>query len=292
MSALVQPAEPRNLAVDGLNVHYVQAGQGPVVLLVHGLGSSLATWASNIAPLADAGFTVLALDLPGHGDSDRPRDRSYDPHSAAELLHHFVTELSIERVSLVGSSAGGLISALMTLEHPDKVERLVMVASGWLSRQVSWFIRLVALPVVGELVYLPWLHYHVGLSTRVFYEPPPLADELLAEMRRVRGLPGSGRALLRSVRSSIGCLGRTPQRRMVERLKDSPVPLLTVWGSEDPVIPSCQAETMRRELPHSEVCVIPRCGHWPQMEKDGEFNRLVSEFLRDGPARDPGDSQG
>lgn len=288
MSALVQRAEPRHLAVDGLNVHYVQAGQGPVVLLVHGLGSSLVTWAGNVAPLADAGFTVLALDLPGHGDSDRPGNHGYDPHSAATLLHDFMAELSIDRASLVGSSAGGLVSALVALEHPEKVERLVMVASGWVNRQVSWFIRLVGLPGVGELVYLPWLHYQVGLSTRVFHEPLPLMDDLLSEVRRVRGLPGSARALLKSIRSSIGYLDRGPQRRMVERLKDSPAPLLTVWGREDPVVPWGQAETMARELPGSMACVMPQCGHWPQMEKADDFNRLVSEFLKGGP----GDSQG
>ena len=288
----MQPAEPKSITVRGLNVRYVREGQGPAVLLVHGLGSSLATWHRNIVPLAEAGFTVLALDLPGQGDSDRPPDLNYDPVSGARLLNDFINELGVDRVSLVGNSAGGLISSLMTLEYPDKVEHLVLVASGGLGKHVSWLMRLISLPVVGELLYRPWLHYQVGLTRRVFHRPPPLLEDLLAEQRRVRGLPGSSRASLRSIRSSIDHLGRKHQRYVIERLKDSPVPLLTIWGRDDVVVPWSQAETIRKELPRSLVHVIPQCGHWPQMEKADEFNRLVSEFLKTFPVDGLGDPTG
>ena len=97
----------KNIVLTGVNVRYVQAGQGPVVLLPHGPGASLVTWSQNIEPLAEAGFAVLALDLPGHGDSDKPGHLSYDPISGAHLLHDFYRALSVERLSLLGSSAGG-----------------------------------------------------------------------------------------------------------------------------------------------------------------------------------------
>ena len=286
----MQRAEHKNISIRGVNVRYVQAGQGPVVLLVHGLGASLITWCRNIDPLAEAGFTVLAPDLPGHGDSDKPGHLSYDPVSGARLVNEFISALGVDRVSLVGNSAGGLIVGLMALDYPEKVDRLVLVASGGLGKRVSWFLRLVSLPMLGDLLYQPWLHRNLGVAKRIFYRPPPFLDEVLLEMHRVRSLPGSRRAALRSIRSSINYFGLCSQSYIVDRLKKSTVPLMTVWGEKDIVIPLSQAEIIRRELPHSVVHTIPDCGHWPHMEKADEFNSIVTEFLRGAPVGGSGTS--
>ena len=140
-------AEHKYISVSGINLHYVGAGQGPVVLLLHGLGTSWVTWQRNIEPLADAGFTVLAPDLPGHGDSDKPEGWSYDPLSCARLVYDFARALGAERFSLVGNSAGGLMAALLALEHPEHVEHLVLVASGGLTKRARLFLEAVSLPV-------------------------------------------------------------------------------------------------------------------------------------------------
>jgi 4,5:9,10-diseco-3-hydroxy-5,9,17-trioxoandrosta-1(10),2-diene-4-oate hydrolase len=272
-------AEHKSLVLGKLNVHYVQAGQGPVVLLLHGLGTSLVTWSRNIEPLAAAGFTVLAPDLPGHGDSDKPAHLSYDPVDGARLIHQFLQSLGVERVSLVGNSAGGLVVGLFALSHPEKVDRLVLVASGGLGRRVSWFLRVFSLPVLGELLYQPQLQ-NVDISKRIFYQAPPFLDEIMAEMYRVRALPGVRRAGLRAIRSSINFLGLRQNRYILPRLKQSPVPLLTVWGREDNIIPVSHARLVRQELPHSVVRIMPQCGHWPHMEKAEQFNDLLIRFLR------------
>ena len=217
-------AQHKNIVLNGVNVRYVQAGQGPVVLMLHGLGASMVTWSRNIEPLAEAGFTVLALDLPGHGDSDKPDHLSYDPVSGAQLLYDFARALDVERLSLVGSSAGGLMVGLLTLDHPEIVDRLVLVGSGGLGKRVSWFLRFISLPVVGDLFYQPWIHQRMGVTKRIFYKPPSFVDEVLSELHRVRSLPGSRRAALRSIRSSVNYFGLRRHRYIVDRLKESPVP--------------------------------------------------------------------
>ena len=250
------------------------------MLMLHGLGASSVTWSRNIEPLAEAGFTVLALDLPGHGDSDKPDHLSYDPVSGAQLLYDFARALGVERLSLVGSSAGGLMVGLFALEHPEIVERLVLVGSGGLGRRVSWFLRFIFLPVLGDLLYQPWIHYRIGVTKRIFYTLPPFVDEVLSELHRVRSLPGSRRAALCAIRSSINYFGLKRHRYIVDRLKESPVPLLTVWGEKDIIIPVSHADMIRRELPNSTVHTMPECGHWPHMEKPDEFNHLLPTFLR------------
>ena len=271
--------EHRTVTLDGVDIHYVQAGEGPVVLLLHGVGTSVVTWCRNIQPLADAGFTVLALDLPGHGDSDKPRHLTYDPAAGASLVGQFLTALNVDRASLVGNSAGGLVAVLFTLDHPQKINRLVLVAPGGLGRQVSWFLRLISVPIVGEVIYQPWLLRLMGVSRRLFYRPTLFPTEVLTEIDRVRALPGSTRATLCSVRSSVNYRGLRKQMLVLHRLQQLTAPLLTIWGENDRMIPVSHAGSVRERVAQGIVRTMPQCGHWPQMEKADEFNVLVTRFL-------------
>ena len=141
----------------GINVRYLEAGEGPAVLLVHGLATSKVTWYCNIDALVSGGYRVLALDLPGHGDSDKPKDLKYEPAGAVELIRQFLVELELDRVSLVGNSAGGLLVGLFSLAYPQQVEKLVLVAPGGLGRHVTWLLRFLSVPMLGELFYQPRL---------------------------------------------------------------------------------------------------------------------------------------
>ena len=282
---LMQQAEYKTADVWGLNIRYVEAGDGPVVLLLHGLADSLLSWYCNIDYLADAGYRVIAPDMPGSGESDKPSHLEYDPDSAAEFVYDFTQELGIEKLSLVGSSAGGLVAALFSLEHPDMVEKMVLVGSGGFGRRVSWLLRLLSVPVLGDLMYQPWLNRKMGVTKRLFHRTPDILEELLPEMDRLKALPGARAVLLRSIRSSITLRGLRQQEYIIERLKSSKVPLMTVWGADDRIIPVAHAEEVRRELPGSIIHIIPECGHWPQMEKPGLFNPMLTDFLKGGPAQ-------
>ena len=273
--------EHKRVNLAGVNVHYAQAGEGPVVLLVHGLGTSSVTWGHNIEPLAAAGYTVLAPDLPGYGDSDKPRWLSYSPEAGARLIHDFLDALGVDRVSLVGNSAGGLISGLFALDHPLRVERLVLVASGGLGRDVSWALRILSVPVLGELIYQPMLLRMLGVGNRLFYRPPAFPEGFLPGPERLD--PESRRATIKAVRSGITLFGQKKRCRIIDRLAGLAVPIMTVWGTEDRYIPVSHAHLMSRVLPRSEVRTITECGHWPHMERADEFNALLIRFLESGP---------
>ena len=271
-----------------MNVHYVQAGSGPVVVLVHGVGASQVAWRSNIAPLADAGFTVVALDLPGHGDSDKPKNIEYDPIAAVRFIAHFLDALKVDRASVMGNSGGGLIAASFALEYPDRTDRLILVAPGGLAQDVSLFLRLLSVPVVGEIIYNPWVHNTVGMSKQLFYDPQAFPKDVLEELDRVQSMPGATRAALRSIRSSIDYRGMMDRRLVTKRLDSLGVPLLTVWGENDQLIPVSHVQAVRDAVPHGLVRTLPKCGHWPQMEKAAEFNPLVIEFLKGSFDKHPG----
>ena len=163
-----------------------------------------------------------------------------------------------------------------------------MVASGHVGKRVSGFLRIVSMPVLGDLLYRSWLHQKLVLNKRIFYRSPSCFDQVMLEVRRIRRLPGARRAALRSIRSNVNYFGSKTQREIVDRLKDSPVPLMTIWGEKDIVVPYSQSDFIRRELPNSVVQIIPACGHWPHMEKPDEFNSLVIGFLKNAIPGFPG----
>ena len=274
--------EHKTIALSGVKVHYVEAGQGPVVLLLHGLGSSLDTWWRNVEPLADAGFTVLAPDLPGHGDSEKPDALDYGPRTAVDFTGQFLSALGVERASLVGNSAGGLVAALFALENPEKTCRLALVAPGGIGRQVSWVLRLMSLPGLGEFLFQRWIYSLMGINKRVFHEPSSIPAEVLAEMARVQFLPGSTSSTLHSIRSSINILGLRRRWRVLDRLPQVSSPLMCLWGEDDIIIPVSHAGWIKEAIPQCLVRTFPQCGHWPHMEKAGEFNALLTLFLQGG----------
>ena len=296
----MQRAEHKDINVWGVNVRYIEAEEGPVVLLLHGLGSSLITWYCSVDPLAEVGFRVIALDLPGYGDSDKPGHLDYDAESAARFLFDFTEKLGIERLSVVGSSAGGLIVGVFALEYPERVEKLATVGSGGLGRRVSWVLRLMTLPGVEEIIYHPRFNDQSGISRRIFYRPPDFLDEILPELMWVRHLPGARSAMLRSLRSGVNFFGLRPQSNILPKLRQSAIPMVLVWGENDPVIPISVAEEARNALPKGTVFTVPECGHWPHMEKADLFNGILTGFLKEdvpdglttkGPAQGPAPSQ-
>ena len=278
-TALMQRAQIKDVRVDGVDISYAVAGEGPAVLLVHGLASSKITWYCNMDALADAGFKAIAIDLPGYGDSELADHLGYAPEAAAHFLAGFAAELGVERFSVVGNSAGGLIAGVTALEYPDRVEKVVLVAAAGLGRRLSWPLRIISVPVLGELIYKPHLISKAAMVKRIFFRPPAILDDILPEMFRVRCLPHAPQVMLRSVRSGVNLLGLRRKHHIADRLRHLRAPLLAVWGEEDLVIPPIKAEDVKRVLPRSTVHVLPECGHWPHMEKPEEFNRILTDFL-------------
>ncbi|MDA0987895.1 MAG: alpha/beta fold hydrolase [Chloroflexi bacterium] len=270
-------SEHRFVTVDGIRTHYVAAGWGPPLLLLHGLISNLIAWAPNIEPLSQK-YTVYALDFPGRGDSDKP-DIDYGVPAGAQFIRRFMDALGIERASLAGCSMGGMIALRTALDFPDRVEKLVLVDAAGLGREVTWLVRVMSLPLVGEIMESPSLRGTRASLKNIFYDHGLIQDGFLQEIYRTRRLPGAKQAALKMVRGAVGLRGVHKKWIMTENLKHLNIPVLIVWGAQDRIIPVHHAYNAARDAPRVKLCVFDQCGHWPQMEKSAEFNQLVLDFL-------------
>jgi len=254
-------------SIYGAKVHYVDAGTGSPVILLHGLADDVGVWESAIAPLA-AKYRVVALDQIGFGRSDKPL-LNYRASTFADFLDGFLNELKIDRASLVGNSLGGWVAADFALTHPERINRLVLCdAAGYAAVSKTMDPRaLSALRLASreDIRYLGPLTFR----DKRFYEDVDLAFKQHVSA----GDNYTVNQLLDSmIRGEDVLDGRMGAIRK---------PTLIVWGREDKLIPLSFAERFHKEIAGSQLRVIDSCGHMPQVECPKEFVTAVREFLRD-----------
>jgi pimeloyl-ACP methyl ester carboxylesterase len=272
--------ENQAVTLHGHSVTYVQKGSGPVLLLIHGMASSLETWRLIVDPLA-RNATVLAVDLPGHGGSS-PGGGDSSLGSLAAGLRDVVAALGHDRVTLVGHSLGGGIAMQFSYQFPEMTERLVLVASGGLGPQVHPALRAASLP--GANLFLSVTAGAAGRGSGVARRalravrrsPPPGLDELLSSYASLAD-PDRRSAFLATVRSVIGLSGQSVQA--ADRLYLArELPVLLIWGAEDPIIPVEHARATHELLPDSTLAVFDGVHHFPHVEAPQRFVTALEEF--------------
>lgn len=253
--------------VYGQKIHYIEAGSGPVVILVHGLGGDVSNWAPTIGPLSQK-YRVIALDQIGFGKSDKPLI-NYRVGTLVDFLDGFYKQLGITRASLVGNSLGGWTVAAYALAHPDKVDRLVLVdAAGF--------------AITGDLD--PRVVNGLNPSTRdaikqvmglVFYNKELFASDAALDAFFARKMSaGDGYTIQRFIDSIV-----RGEDTLDNKLSAIKKPTLVVWGREDGLTPLALGERFKKEISGSELLVIEKCGHVPQLERAVEFNNGLIKFL-------------
>jgi pimeloyl-ACP methyl ester carboxylesterase len=272
------------LEVDGLRVRCLTAGAGgPPTLLLHGGGFDSADFSYGpiVGPLS-RGRRVFAPDWPGYGGSDRP-DLDYDLAYYVDFLECLMDTLRLTRAALIGLSMGGGAALGFALRFPDRVERLVLVDSYGLGREIprgrlGYFLA--RTPLAADLIYalmrrsrriLRW-----GLLS-VVHDRRVVTDGLIEQARGLLGEPGSGRAF-RSFRHNE-VLWDGLRTDFSDRLAAITAPTLIIHGAHDPAVPVAWARRAHKRLPNSELRVFDACGHWPPRERPEEFNRVVDDFL-------------
>ena len=271
------PGESHWVAVDGINTHYVEAGAGQPLLLIHGLGASVLTWRDNIGPLAES-FRVIALDLPGHGNSDKP-DIDYAAPTIVRLIARFVEAIGIEKTAIVGNSVGGALGLMVALAYPDLVSGLVLVGSAGLGKEISTYVKLASIPLLGRLLESPKFHGTKFMLHNVFHDPSLASPELIEELYRSRQMPGAKEAVVRVIHNVVNLRGVRDEYVRIDELKDLPMPTMIVWGAEDRIFPVSHAYRAADSSPQTVLKVFEECGHWPHMEKATAFNSAVTKFL-------------
>ena len=170
--------DDKYITVNGINIRYIVKGNGSPVLLIHGFGEFLEVWWFNIGFLSEH-YQIYAMDLPGHGLSDKPAI-DYSLFFATEFANDFMQALGIEHASLIGHSMGGLLSLSIAINFPEKVDKLILVDSGGLSKEAPLLYRLCTLPVVGEIVVMPMVKPLLKHGIRnAFYNPDLVTEELV-----------------------------------------------------------------------------------------------------------------
>ncbi|HZD72145.1 MAG TPA: alpha/beta fold hydrolase [Actinomycetes bacterium] len=280
------PAFTYRMSLHGDDVHYVRAGDGPVLVLIHGILGSRRSW-EHLVSLLMRDFTVIAPDLLGHGDSAKPRgDYSLGAH--AGRLRDLLDELGVERVTLVGHSLGGGVALEFAWLFPQRCERLVLVSSGGLGRYVNPILRAPTLPGVEWLLPLvsrPWL-LRTGEQLarrlgRVGVRSGPDIEELWRGYISL-GDAGSRRAFLATIRTVVDPGGQTVSA--LERLPLlAHIPTLLVWGARDRLIPVAQGRAAQQAILGSRLEVFERAGHAPHLSDPARFVALLRDFVASAP---------
>jgi pimeloyl-ACP methyl ester carboxylesterase len=273
-----------SLVVHGHRLSYLRAGSGPPLLLLHGIANNCQTWADVIPRLAES-HTVIAPDLLGHGESDKPRG-DYSIAAYANGLRDLTSVLDIEQATIVGHSLGGGVALQFAYQFPERCERLVLVGSGGLGPELSAGLRAATLPgaelVLGALtgaagplrVGLQGVS-RIGRVTRLqrLHDLAEAGDALLA-LKDVE----ARRAFLRTLRGVADARGQAVSA--LDRLYlANAVPMLVIWGSRDPIVPALHAETVRELVPSARVEVFQGAGHWPHLDDPDRFSDLLLEFI-------------
>lgn len=272
--------EDRYIKVGNLNTRYWALGdRGTPVLLIHGLGASADIWMYNVEALARQ-HRVYVPDLVGFGRSDKPGP-SFSPFDYTPFLDDFMNLLKIERVSLVGQSLGGGIALRYALQFPQKVNKLVLVDSAGLGKEVIWTLRLMSLPWVGELFSYP-NRKGVEIFFRLAVRNRALVTKDFVELYYdIFSRPGFQKFFLMILRQIVDIRGAREEilDPIMTNLYKIAQPVLIIWGEKDGVLPIQHGYLGKEKLPHAKLKIMEGCGHIPFFEKSDEFNELVLNFL-------------
>lgn len=262
--AQTQPGSPEEKAavVYGQSIRYIEAGQGRAVILLHGLGAVKEMWMANFAALA-LGHHVYALDQLGFGHSDKPL-LEYKIATWVDFLYGFMQSENIRTATLVGNSLGGWIALEFTAQHPEMVEKLVLVdAAGLAWGRGGPVVDLNPSSMAGWRTLLESL----------FYDKKMVSDQVVLRVFTDHLRNNDGYTIERTL------AGFAQAQFEDDKLKSIHAPTLVVWGREDELLPVARGEKFRDGIPGAKLVVLEQCGHLPQLEKADEFNRAVLDFL-------------
>jgi len=258
--------ENRSITVAGHQMHYEVQGpaNGPVVVLVHGLGGRAEDW-HNLSPyLAKAGFRVYMPDLFGYGRSEKPADFSYSVRDEAVAVVGFMDAMGLKQVDLGGWSMGGWIAQIVADTYPERVNRLMLFDSAGIYAKPNWDTNLFIAKTPSELTQLEAL---------LMPNPPPIPGFVARDLLRL----SERRAWIIQRALNTMLTGQDATDNLLPRLK---MPVLILWGEKDQITPLEQGQRMHVLVPQSELDVFNGCGHLAPQQCTGEMGPRVVEFLK------------
>jgi 4,5:9,10-diseco-3-hydroxy-5,9,17-trioxoandrosta-1(10),2-diene-4-oate hydrolase len=261
---------------NGYRMHYIDQGEGPAVVWLHGSGpgaSGHSNFKGNYPVIAAGGYRSIVLDIVGFGFSDKPDDVQYPLSFFVECAKQTLDVIGIESCTVVGNSLGGAIAIGMALEHPQLVEKLILMAPGGLSpmaeyQQMPGMQKMFQVYGSGEALTHDVMKdlFAFGLM----HDPSHATDELVAERMQVMQL----------MNGQVMAAMAIPV--LVERLSELSCPVLGFWGLNERMMPNSGIVNFAENCPNLRLILMSECGHWVMVEHERMFNRMCLDFLQNG----------
>jgi 2-hydroxy-6-oxonona-2,4-dienedioate hydrolase len=269
-AALAQASESKHVEVYGQKIAYVDEGTGPAVILLHGLGANHGIWRATIPALA-ATYHVYALDQLGSGASDKPLI-DYRVGVLSDFLEEFMNRLAIPRASLVGNSLGGWVAAEFAIQHPERVEKVILLDNA------GYFVDR---PTRASLAFLnpSTLSGVRAMLEKTVADKQRLSDALVRRFYTDKMKSGDSYTIDRFIDSMA-----RGEDVLTDRLGSIAEPTLVIWGRDDPLIPLSVGETIASKIPNARKVILDHCGHIPPLECSSNLNVELTKFLAAAPA--------
>jgi len=277
LKAKYADAESEMIQIDDMNIHYKDEGQGPVLILLHGVCASLHTWDGWTKRLKDR-YRIIRLDIPGFGLTGPPPDPSLNTkEGAVGLFERLVDEMKLDKFYLAGNSLGGYIAWNYTLKHPEKVEKLILVDSVGFPQPLPGIIDFASTPIVAPFARHVMPKFLIDMCVnQVFGDPskvtPELKDRYFELMMR-EGNKGGTVDVFTEFRRMCD------NEKLSEGIKDLKPPTLVMWGTKDTWTPYRYFESWKKELPTAKFIQYEGAGHTPMEELPDETARDADLFL-------------
>ncbi|MGQ0847053.1 MAG: alpha/beta fold hydrolase [Sporichthyaceae bacterium] len=280
------PYRVRHVVVHGYRRAFVMAGSGPAVLLLHGIGDSSETWRHLIAALAQD-YTVIAPDLLGHGQSDRPR-ADYSVAAYACGMRDLLSVLDVETATVVGHSLGGGVAMQFAYQFPERCERLVLVATGGAGRRTNLMLKAVSVPGAGTVLPVlttPGIKQVASTYIRMLkLTGIGIGRDAEDMIRLFDALPNrtARSAFIRTLRATVDRHGQVIT--MLDRCYlAAGMPTMLVWGDRDAVIPVDHGHRLHDAMPGSRLEIFRGAGHFPHHSDPDGFLDVLRHFLSTTP---------
>lgn len=267
--------------VEGLEFAYHEAGEGEPLILLHGSGPGVSAWANyryNLPVFAER-FRIVAPDLPGFGGTQLPALDEIYSVAAARWIVRLMDSLGLESAGFVGNSMGGAVVAELAALYPERVRRIAIMGSGGLSTPTFAPDPSEGFKRLFEFLGDPTRERMVEWLKAMLFDQTLITDELIDERMRnatAEGVIDRTRAIFGAMFNPALQQGYTP---LWTRASSFTTPTLMLWGRDDRMLPYDGAHFANRMLPDIEMHTFARCGHWIQVERKAEFERVVTEFM-------------
>ncbi len=272
----------KKISIAGVSVHYVEAGKGPALLFLHGLGGTWKDWTENLPAFA-AIYQVMAIDFPGFGDSDKP-EVQYSVEWLTDVVEKFLQERKVDRVNVVGHSMGGLVALNLAARPNSRVEKIIVTDAVGIGDKADFISYAMTKKIMGPETRWESLEgtlregFKSMIDIFIKEQKPKTAREFFESVPKN---PFTGNPFL-PMTPSVQMTASIIDFDIRPKLASIPQPTLILWGEKDPVAPPKDAGFLKKELTQATLILFPNCGHSLMIEQPALFNQEVERFLQAG----------